>query len=76
MDWKVPSVEKSGMSKDPGETTQAVDDIVREHCDEGKNGNGIDCRLPWRNRGESSDCTRNLQHVWFFRVTIKCRTKA
>ena len=33
------------MRKDPGETTQVVDDIVWEHCDEGKNGNGIDCRL-------------------------------
>ena len=62
--------------KEPGETTQAIDDIVWEHCDEGKNGNGTDCRLPWRSRGESSDCTRFLQHVWFFRVTIESRTKA
>ena len=34
-----------------------------------------ECRLPWSNRGESSDCTRILQHVWFFRVTIESRTK-
>ena len=64
------------MLKDPDETTQAVDDIVWEHCDEGKNGNRIDCRLPWRNRGESSDCTGILKHVWFFRVTFESRTKA
>ena len=32
--------------------------------------------LPWRNRGESSDRTRILQYVWFFRVTIESRTKA
>ena len=42
------------MRKDPGEARQAIDDIVWEHCDEGKNRNGIDCRLPWRNRGESA----------------------
>ena len=46
------------MRKDSGETTQAIDDIIWEHCDESKNGNGIDCRLPWRNRGESIHCTR------------------
>ena len=40
-----------------------------------ENGNGADRRLPWRNRGESSDCTRILQHVWFFRVTIDSRTE-
>ena len=28
----------------------------------------------WRNRGESSDCTRILHHVWFSRVTIESRT--
>ena len=38
-------------------------------------GNGIDRRLPWRNPGESSDCTRILQYVWFFRVTIESRTE-
>ena len=27
------------------------------------------------NRGESSDCTRILQHVWFSRVTIESRTE-
>ena len=27
------------------------------------NGNGTDSGLSWRNRGESSDCTRILQHV-------------
>ena len=67
---------RSGLRKDPGETTQAIDDFVWDHCDESKNGNGIDCRLPWRNRGESSDCTKILQQVWFFRVTIESRTKA
>ena len=46
---------------DPRETTQAID--------------GTDRRLPWRNRGESSDCTRILQHVWFFRVTVEPRTE-
>ena len=40
-----------------------------------KDGNGTDRRLPWRNRGEPSDCTRILQHVWFFRVTIESRTE-
>ena len=30
---------------------------------------------PWRNRGESRDCTKILQHVWFFRVTIESRTE-
>ena len=50
------------------QTTQTVDNVVWERCDENKNGNGIDRRLSWRNRGESSDCTRILQHVWFFRV--------
>ena len=45
-----------------GETTQAVDDIVWERYDESKDGNGTDRRLPWRNRGKSSDCTRILQH--------------
>ena len=54
---------RSGLRKDPGEATQAIDDIVWEHCDEGENRNGTDCRLPWINRGESSDCTRFLQHV-------------
>ena len=48
---------------DPGETAQAVDDFVWEHCLEGENSNGTNCRLPWRNRSESSDCTRILQHV-------------
>ena len=66
---------RSGLREDYRETTQAVDDIVCEHCDEGKNGNGTDCRLPWRNRDESSDCTRILQHVCFFRVTIESREK-
>ena len=56
-----------------GETTQAIDDMVWEHCE---NGNRTDSRLPWGNRGESSDCTRILQHVWFLRVTIESRTKA
>ena len=56
--------------------TQAIDDIVWEHCVESKNGNAIDCRLPWGNRGESSDCTKILQHVWFIRVTIDSRTRA
>ena len=37
--------------------------------------NGTNSRLPWRNRCESSDCTRILQHVWFFRVTIESRTE-
>ena len=50
-------------------------DIVWEHCDEGENGKRTDCRLPWRNRGESSDY-RILQHVWFFTVVIDSRTKA
>ena len=62
--------------KDPGEATQATDYFVWEHCDEGESRNGTDCRLPWRNRGESSDCTRILQHVWFLKVTIESRTKA
>ena len=66
---------KSRLRENPGETTQAVDNIVWEHCDESKNGNGIDCRLSWRNRGEPSDCTRILQFVWFFRVTIESRTE-
>ena len=66
---------RSGLREDPGETTQAVDDFVWEHCDEGKNRNGTDYRLSLRNRGESSDWTRILQHVWFFRVTIESRTK-
>ena len=39
------------MRKDPGETTKAINDIVWEQCDESKNGNAIDCRLAWRNRG-------------------------
>ena len=67
---------KSGLRKDSGETTQAVDDFVWEDWNEGENGNGTDCRLPWRNRGESSDWTGILQHVWFIRVTIESRTKA
>ena len=37
----------SGLRKDPGETTQAIDDIVWEHGDEGENGNGTDYRLAW-----------------------------
>ena len=49
--------------EDPGETTQAIDGIVWKRSDESKNRNGTDSRLPWRNRGESSDCTRILQHV-------------
>ena len=32
--------------------------------------------IAWRNRGESSDCIRILQHVWFFRVAIKSKTEA
>ena len=63
------------MHKDLVETTQAIGGIVWKHCDECENGNGTDCRLPWMNRGESSDCTRVLQHSWFFRVTIESRTK-
>ena len=66
---------RSGLCKSPRETTQAIDDIVWECRDESKNGNGTDRRLPWRNQGESSDCTRILQHVWFFRVTIESRTE-
>ena len=65
----------SGLRKDPGETTQVIDDIVWEHCDEGENGNETDCRLPWRNRGGASDCTRVMQHVWFSRVTIESTIK-
>ena len=60
---------------DPRETTQAIDDIVWKCRDESKDGNGTDLRLPWRNRGESSDYTRILQHVWFFRVTVEPRTE-
>ena len=51
-------------------------DIAWEHYDQVENRNGTDCRLPCRNQGESSNCTRILQHVWFFRVTIESRTKA
>ena len=54
---------------------QAIDDIVWECRDESKDGNGTDRRLPWRNRSKSSDCTRILQHVWFFRVTIESITE-
>ena len=64
------------MRKDLGETSQVIDDIVWEHCDEGENRNETDCRLPWWNRGESSDCTRILQHIWFSRVIIETKTKA
>ena len=63
---------RSGLCEDPRETTQAIDGIVWERRDENKNRNGTDSRLPWRNRGESSDCTRILQHVWFSRVTDDC----
>ena len=66
---------RSGLCKNIRETTQAIDDIVWECHDESKNGNRTDRRLPWRNRGESSDCTRILEHVWFFRVTIESRTE-
>ena len=31
------------MCKEPGETTQTIDDIVWEHGDEDENGNRIDC---------------------------------
>ena len=41
---------KSGLRETPRETTRAVDDIVWERCDESKDGNGTDRRLPWRNR--------------------------
>ena len=54
---------RSGLCEDPRETTQAIDGIVWECRDESKNGNGTDSGLSWRNRGESSDCTRILQHV-------------
>ena len=64
-----------GLCEDPGETTQAIDGIVWKRSDESKNRNRTDSRLPWRNRCESSDCTRILQHVWFFRVTIESRTE-
>ena len=63
------------MCENPRETTQAVDDIVWERREESKDGNGTGRRLPWRNRGESSDCTKILQHVWFFRVTIESGTE-
>ena len=66
---------RSGLCEDPRETTQAIDGIVWERRDENKNRNRTDSRLPWRNRGESSDCTRILQHVWFSRVTIESRTE-
>ena len=66
---------RSGLCEDPGETTQAIDGNVWKRSDESKNRNGTDSRLPWRNRGESSDCTRILQHVWFSRVTIESRTE-
>ena len=29
--------------------TQAINDTVRKHSDESKDGNGIDCRVPRRN---------------------------
>ena len=35
--------------KTPGKTPQAIDDIVSECRDEGKDGNRTDRRLPWRN---------------------------
>ena len=54
---------RSGLCEDPRETTQAIDGIVLKRRDESKNGNGTDSGLSWRNRGESSDCTRILQHV-------------
>ena len=75
MDWNVTSVERSGLRKGPRETTQVIDDIVWEHYDEGENGNGTDCRLRSRSRGESSDCTRILQQIWFLRVTIDLEQK-
>ena len=56
-DWVKPSsclAEVCGLEvrENPGKTTQTVDNIVWEHCDESKDGNGIDCRLPWRTQGE------------------------
>ena len=63
-------------SKDICKTTQAIKETVQEYSDESKDGNGIDCRLPRKDRGESSDCTRILQNVCFFSVTIVARTKA
>ena len=50
------------------------EDWVKLGCDESKDGIGTDSRLPWRNGGDSKDCTRILQHVWFFRITIESRT--
>ena len=66
---------RSRLRENPGETTHAVDNIFWEHCDESENGNRADRRLAWRNRVKSSDCTRILQQVWFFRVTIESRTE-
>ena len=54
---------RSRLRKDLGKTTQAINDTVQKYSDESKVGNGSDCRLPRRNRGESSDCTRILLHV-------------
>ena len=50
------------MRKDLGEVTQAIDNIVWEHCDEGENRNGTDCRLPSRN---DIPCHCLLQTWWY-----------
>ena len=77
-DWVKPVsclAEVCGLRENPEETTQTVDNFVWEHCDQNKNENGIDRRLSWRNRGESSECIWILQYVWFFRVTFESRTE-
>ena len=45
---RTPRRPESPLRKDPGEATQAIDDIVWEHCDEGENRNGTDCSSPWK----------------------------
>ena len=56
---------KSRLHENPGETTQTVDNTVWEHCDESEDGNGIDRRLQWRNRGMfvSLESLLNLEQI-------------
>ena len=65
----------NGTTEELEKTRRELDEMTKTMLSIGDR-NGTNCGFPWRNRSESSDYTRILQHVRFFRVTTESRTKA
>ena len=63
--------ELKGTVEELEKTRRELDEMTKTMLSTEEDRNGTDCRLPWRNRGESCDWV-----IWFFRVIIESGTKA